>query len=122
MIGTSYRVALSALFFAGALGLASTGVARAESVMKECGDEWKVAKANSTTNGMTWQEFLKQCRTQKESSAAPAACAARHRRAGARAAPRQPTSRSPSQRKRRLARPGPANSRPRRKRRRAALR
>ena len=76
MIGTSYRVALSALFFAGALGLASTGVARAESVMKECGDEWKVAKANSTTNGMTWQEFLKQCRAQKESSAAPRAAAA----------------------------------------------
>ena len=75
MIGTSYRVALSALFLAGALGLASTGVARAESVMKECGDEWKVAKANSTTNGMTWQEFLKQCRAQKESSAAPR-CAA----------------------------------------------
>ena len=76
MISTSYRVALSALFLAGALGLASTGVARAESVMKECGDEWKVAKANSTTNGMTWQEFLKQCRTQKESSAAPAAAPA----------------------------------------------
>ena len=72
MIGTSYRVALSALFLAGALGMASTGVARAESVMKECGDEWKVAKANSTTNGMTWQEFLKQCRAQKESSATPA--------------------------------------------------
>jgi glucan-binding YG repeat protein len=75
MIGTSYRVALSALFLAGAVGLASTGVARAESVMKECGDEWKVAKANSTASGMTWQEFLKQCRAQKESSAAPAAAA-----------------------------------------------
>ena len=76
MISTSFRVALSALFFAGALGLASTGAARAESVMKECGDEWKAAKANNTTNGMTWQEFLKQCRTQKESSAAPAAAPA----------------------------------------------
>ena len=73
MISTSFRVALSALFFAGAMGLASIGAARAESVMKECGDDWKAAKANSTTNGMTWQEFLKQCRTQKESSAAPAA-------------------------------------------------
>ena len=73
MITTSFRVALSALFFAGALGLAATGAARAETVMKECGDDWKVAKANNTTNGMTWQEFLKQCRTQKESSAAPAA-------------------------------------------------
>jgi hypothetical protein len=76
MISTSFRVALSALFFAGALGLAATGAARAESVMKECGDDWKVAKANGSANGMTWQEFLKQCRTQKESSAAPAAAPA----------------------------------------------
>jgi hypothetical protein len=72
MISTSFRVAISALFFAGAMGLASIGAARAESVMKECGDDWKAAKANNTTNGMTWQEFLKQCRAQKESSAAPA--------------------------------------------------
>ena len=78
MISTSYRVALSALFFAGALGLASIGAANAQdatkppSVMKQCGEEWKAAKANNTTNGMTWQEFLKQCRAQKESSAAPA--------------------------------------------------
>lgn len=76
MINKSFRVALSALFFAGALSLAATGAARAESVMKECGDEWKVAKANGSANGMTWQEFLKQCRTQKESSAAPAAAPA----------------------------------------------
>src|SRR5271154_4608728 len=73
MISTSFRVALSALFFAGVLGLASTGAVQAQSVMKQCGDEWKAAKANNATNGMTWQEFLKQCRTQKESSAAPAA-------------------------------------------------
>jgi hypothetical protein len=72
MIITSFRVALSVVFFAGALGLASTGAAQAQSIMKQCGDEWKAAKANTTTNGMTWQEFLKQCRTQKESSAAPA--------------------------------------------------
>jgi hypothetical protein len=76
MISTSFRVALSALFFAGALGLAATGAARAESVMKQCGDEWKAAKANNTTNGMTWQEFLKQCRTQKEAATTPAAAPA----------------------------------------------
>ena len=76
MISTSFRVALSALFFAGALGLAvDRRRAQTQSVMKQCGDEWKAAKANNTTNGMTWQEFLKQCRTQKESSAAPAAAA-----------------------------------------------
>ena len=76
MISTSFRVALSALFFAGAMGLASMSAAQqTPSVMRQCGDEWKAAKANNTTNGMTWQEFLKQCRTQKESSAAPAAAA-----------------------------------------------
>ena len=120
MISTSLRVALSALFFAGALGLASTGPVRAESVMKECGDDWKVAKANGSANGMTWQEFLKQCRTQKESSAAPGCAAPPRRVPSPRPRPRQPTSRSPSRRKRRLARPGPANSPPRRKRRPAA--
>jgi plastocyanin len=72
MMRTSFRVALSALFFAGALSLASTGAAQAQSIMKQCGDEWKAAKANNTTNGMKWPEFLKQCRAQKE-AAAPAA-------------------------------------------------
>jgi hypothetical protein len=76
MISTSFRVALSALLFAGALGLASTGVAQAQSVMKQCGDDWKAAKENNTTNGMKWPEFLKQCRVQKEASAPAAAPAA----------------------------------------------
>ena len=67
----SFRVAVSALLVAAAMGLAATGAARAESVMKECGNDWKAAKANNTTNGMTWQQFLAQCRTQK--AAAPAA-------------------------------------------------
>ncbi len=73
MISTSIRVALSALVFAGALALAATGGAQAQSVMKQCGDEWKAAKANNTTNGMTWPQFLSQCRTQKEGAATPAA-------------------------------------------------
>jgi|ERR1700733_11161940 hypothetical protein len=73
MISTSLRVALSALFFAGAVGLASTGPVQAQSIMKQCGDEWKAAKENNTTNGMDWRAFLKQCRDQKEGAAAPAA-------------------------------------------------
>jgi hypothetical protein len=73
MMNTSFRVALSALLFAGALGLASTGPVQAQSVMKQCGDDWKAAKENNTTNGMKWPEFLKQCRVQKEGAAAPAA-------------------------------------------------
>src|SRR3984957_11818041 len=72
MISTSFRVALSALLFAGALGLASTGQVQAQSIMKQCGDDWKAAKENNTTNGMNWREFLKQCRDQKEGAAAPA--------------------------------------------------
>jgi hypothetical protein len=73
MISTSFRVALSALFFASALGLASTGPVQAQSIMKQCGDDWKAAKANNATNGMKWPEFLKQCRVQKEGAAAPTA-------------------------------------------------
>jgi plastocyanin len=72
MFSTSFRAAVSAFFFAGALGLASTGAAQAQSIMKQCGDEWKAAKANNTTNGATWPQFLKQCRAEKEGAAAPA--------------------------------------------------
>ncbi len=71
----SLKVAFSAFLVAAALSLAS-GAARAESVMKECGDEWKAAKANNTTNGETWQEFLKSCRAQKASAPAAAPMAA----------------------------------------------
>jgi plastocyanin len=73
MISRSLRVALSAFLFVGAVGLASTGAVQAQSIMKQCGDEWKAAKANNTTNGMEWRGFLKQCRDQKEGAAAPAA-------------------------------------------------
>jgi hypothetical protein len=71
----SLKVAFSALLVAAALGLA-TGAARAESVMKECGDQWKAAKAAGTTNGQTWQEFLKGCRAQQASAPASAPMAA----------------------------------------------
>jgi hypothetical protein len=76
MIRKSFGAALSALLFAGALGLASIGPVQARSIMKQCGDDWKVAKANNTTNGLTWPQFLKQCRTEKEGAAAPAPAAA----------------------------------------------
>src|SRR6202042_1853183 len=76
MISTSLRVALSALFFDGALGLASTGPVQAQSIMKQCGDDWKAAKENNTTNGMKWPEFLTQCGVRKEGPAAPVAAPA----------------------------------------------
>ncbi len=40
MISTSFGSRLAPSFFAGASGLAATDTR--ESVMKECGDEWKV--------------------------------------------------------------------------------
>ena len=75
----TFRTAAAALLVAAAMGLTATGAAQAQqSVMKECGSEWQAAKANSTTNGQTWQEFLKGCRTRLSSApaAAPAAPAA----------------------------------------------
>jgi len=67
MISTSFRVALSALFFAGALGLASTGTVQAQSDMKQCADEWRAGKANNTYGLMKWPEFLFRCRRNSRS-------------------------------------------------------
>jgi len=72
---TRFRLAFSAFVVAAALGLATAG-ASAQSVMKQCGDEWKAAKANNATNGQTWPEFLKSCRAQKASAPAAAPAAA----------------------------------------------
>ena len=59
----------SAALIALGVALASSGSVRAESVMKECGAEWQSAKAAGTTNGQTWQEFLKSCRAQHQAGA-----------------------------------------------------
>ena len=72
MMKVSMGAGLSALLVAGLLGFGGVGAASAASVMKQCGDDWKAAKAAGTTNGQTWQEFLKTCRAQKEGAAAPA--------------------------------------------------
>lgn len=70
-------IAFAAAVLSAAFGLAGTGAANAESVMKICGDQWKQAKANGTTNGMTWKDFLAKCREeQKGAAAAPAAAPA----------------------------------------------
>lgn len=67
----------SAALIALGIAIASTGVANAESVMKECGADWQAAKTAGTTNGQTWQEFLKACRVQHQGGAqAPATQAA----------------------------------------------
>jgi hypothetical protein len=72
MMKVSIGAGLSALLVAGLLSFGGVGAASAASVMKQCGDEWKAAKAAGTTNGQTWQDFLKTCRVQKEGAAAPA--------------------------------------------------
>jgi hypothetical protein len=69
-------IALSAIILAAAFGLAGTGAASAESVMKICGDQWKQAKASGSTNGMTWKDFLAQCREQQKGAAGAAAAPA----------------------------------------------
>jgi hypothetical protein len=35
--------------------------------MKVCGAQWQAAKAAGTTNGLTWPQFLAQCREQQKS-------------------------------------------------------
>jgi hypothetical protein len=69
---------LAAVLAAGAFAFLISAPAQAESVMKECGAEWKTAKTNNTTNGQTWQDFLKDCKARHASSAsaAPAPAAA----------------------------------------------
>jgi hypothetical protein len=61
---------LAAMF---AVGLFVCAPASAESIMKQCGDEWKAAKAANTTNGQTWRDFLKDCRTRHASTTATTA-------------------------------------------------
>jgi hypothetical protein len=64
------RFAVAVAVLAGMAGTAS-----AETVMKQCGEQWQAAKANGTTNGQTWPQFLSQCRAQLKgaASAAPSA-------------------------------------------------
>ena len=73
------RVCAAAVIALG-IAIAGSSAANAESIMKECGSEWQAAKAAGTTNGQTWQEFLKSCRVQHQGGAqvpaAPAAQAA----------------------------------------------
>jgi hypothetical protein len=74
MSNFKFVAALAVLVAAG--GWLANGPARAESVMKECGAEWKAAKAANTTNGQTWQEYLKDCKARHASTGAAAAPAA----------------------------------------------
>ena len=57
----------AAVFIALAVALGGMN-ANAQSVMKQCGDQWKAAKAAGTTNGQTWPQFLAQCRANLKSA------------------------------------------------------
>jgi hypothetical protein len=68
----SYRrflAAFSAVALATAFGLAGAGSARADNIVRVCGDLWRQAKAQGTTKGMTWKDFEEQCREQQKASA-----------------------------------------------------
>jgi hypothetical protein len=53
-----------------ALGMlvAGLGSADAQSVMKQCGQQWQAAKQAGTTNGETWPQFLRDCRARLAST------------------------------------------------------
>jgi hypothetical protein len=37
-------------------------------VMRECGTEWRAAKAAGTVKGQKWREYLKDCRMKKKAA------------------------------------------------------
>jgi hypothetical protein len=49
----------------------ASNIGGAQSVMKLCASQWKDAKAAGTTGGLSWPQFLGQCRTRQGSAAAP---------------------------------------------------
>jgi hypothetical protein len=53
---------------AAAILLGTASITHAESVMKQCGEQWQAAKSVGTTNGATWPQFLKACRAQLAST------------------------------------------------------
>ena len=56
-----------------AIALGTVVATNAQSVMKQCGEQWQAAKLAGTTNGETWPQFLAQCRAQLSSGPATAA-------------------------------------------------
>ena len=59
-----------------ATGLCTASLARAETVMQQCGQQYQAAKAAGTLNGMSWNQFRTDCSTRlkaQPASAAPAA-------------------------------------------------
>jgi hypothetical protein len=66
-----HAMSFSCALAAGA-ALLSTG-ANAQSVQKQCGDQWKAAKAAGTVpEGQKWTDYLKECRARMAGGAAAA--------------------------------------------------
>jgi hypothetical protein len=48
--------------------LAGAGAARADNIMRVCGNLWQKAKADGTTHGMTWKDFEAKCREEQKNN------------------------------------------------------
>jgi hypothetical protein len=70
-LGMSLRqlaLPLTAAMAVACLALAAPSAYAATSAMKACNDEWNAEKANNTTNGVKYQDFLKQCLSKASST------------------------------------------------------
>jgi hypothetical protein len=72
MMTKTMGIAFSAVLLASAFALAASGAASAMT-NKQCGEDWKAAKAAGTTSGMTYHDFEE---SHCKGAAAPAAAAA----------------------------------------------
>jgi hypothetical protein len=68
--------------------LGSAGSAQAQTVMQQCGQQYQAAKAAGTLNGMTWNQFRKDCSAKLK--AEPAAATTPAAAPAAPAAPAEP--------------------------------
>ncbi len=73
MTSFKYVTALTAAIALSGLALSGTPASAANSAMADCNTKWNAEKAANTTNGATYQDFLKGCLK----SAAPAAADAK---------------------------------------------
>ena len=69
----SWSSLLAAAATAFALSVGGPTSANAESVMKACASQWKLAQTTGATGGQSWPQFLAQCRTNQTSPASTSA-------------------------------------------------
>jgi hypothetical protein len=69
----SFSSFLAAATVAFTLSVGGPTSANAESVMKACASQWKLAQTTGATGGQSWPQFLAQCRTNQTSPASTSA-------------------------------------------------